>query len=286
MDAKEIREEFYGNIFPDLARICQLRPALWPVSYYQERFKDLQKLGFSNPKKMIVSFPSLLSYSIMNIDQKIKDLRSLGFKNPIKIITSCPSLFGSSLSNLKVKIAELEKLGFKNPIKIITSFPPTLLLATENVAQKIEDLQALGFANPQKLINSLPAILGLSVQNIKSKIDNLSALGFVNPNQMIISLPALLSYSVDSIKIKLSFYCRVLKGSAVNYLEIAERYPISLGFAQARISLVMRILYDQKIPLTGAKLFARLSDPQRYVAAEDLIKYPKLKRLYQLYYDK
>jgi biotin operon repressor len=209
-------------------------------------------------------------------------LESLGFGNPVKMIVTFPSIFNLSIDNIKQKIEDLKQLGFDNPNKMIISNPSILGYSIDTIKEKIADLRKLGFENPNKMIALLPGILGYSLDNIKEKIADLRKLGFENPNKMIISLPAILGYSIDTIKKKINYFRRVLK--TINHLEFIEDFPGSISLAQKRLSLVARIIRDKKTGLTISNIRKHLIQPKNFVTRADLNKYPKIRKLYEGYY--
>ncbi len=134
------REEFYRGVFGEekFLAIVLLRPYLWDVSMYLEKVAGLSARGFSDPQKMIGSFPAILHYSFGNIDEKIAGLSARGFSDPQKMIGSLPTILGLSFENIDAKIEGLRERGFSNPQKMITSLPAILGLSFENIDRKLK----------------------------------------------------------------------------------------------------------------------------------------------------
>ena len=87
-------------------------------NYKQKRRNDLLELGFSNAwiDKVTLQKPSLYE----NPRAKIEGLKSRGFTNPEKLITTFPTILGLSFDNIDAKIEGLRSRGFTNPEKLIT----------------------------------------------------------------------------------------------------------------------------------------------------------------------
>ena len=117
------RRDFYTKIFGKnrLENDVMIDRYLWPIEAYGKKISWLEERGFKDPRKMIASFPAILSYTFDNIDGKIVGLKDRGFKDPQKMIASLPTIFSLSFENIDNKIAGLEERGFKDQQKMIAS---------------------------------------------------------------------------------------------------------------------------------------------------------------------
>lgn len=211
------------------------------------------------------------------------------------------SVFGAKLKNIKKyrptlwpvelfdsKIADLRKAGFDNPVKMIVSLPPIFSHSFINIKDKIVGLKRLGFKDPVKMISVMPPILGYSVGKIKRKISGLRKLGFDESVGMIESRPSMLGYSLENIRSKARYFRRafLIIGADFSAVEFIEGMPANISYSQARISLVVRAVYDKKMLLGRSKISQALIEPDKLITPDDLEKYPKLKLRHSAYYGK
>jgi len=159
-----------------LDKLKERQPHLYSIESITEKVDGLKKIGFTNPNKMIDSFPQILGLAFDNIDTKISSLKDRGFTNPNKMIDSFPQILGHTFDNIDTKISGLKDRGFTNPNKIIESFPTTLNYTFDNIDTKISGLKDRGFTNPNKMIEISPQILGYALDNIDIRINLLSKL--------------------------------------------------------------------------------------------------------------
>ena len=104
-------------------------------------------------------------FTLFKIDEEkvealLRILEKIGFTNPTKLIEDFPNIMGSKIDSVRGKIDNLKDLGFANPVKLIEILPSILSYNVESVRDKINNLRDLGFANPVKLIEGFPSIIG------------------------------------------------------------------------------------------------------------------------------
>lgn len=285
------RRIFYSKIFPNINEIIVHRPYLWPTEAYEEKICLLKKIGFIDPEKMILCAPQILGRTPKSIRKKMCFLENMEFfcskKGLVKKvftkkkIENFPALFNYSQSNIIKKLQDLEELGFANPKKMLAACPQILGHKISDICDKMNMLNKLGF-DAKKIISNFPQITGYTEENIQGKIEDLVKLGFNDPLKLINGWPRIFSYSIIKIKQKLQFYQKFLK-PPLNSIELAEYCTASIAYCQERISLVMRILYDKKLPFDYRTISNCLYHPERHIDKKDLENFPKLKVAYLAY---
>ena len=185
-------------------------------------------------------------YSIESITEKVDGLKKIGFTNPNKMIDSFPQILGLAFDNIDTKISSLKDRGFTNPNKMIDSFPQILGHTFDNIDTKISGLKDRGFTNPNKMIEISPQILGLAFDNIDTKISGLKDRGFTNPNKMIEISPQILGYALDNIDIRINLLSKLnnLYQLNLNPITTIESNLTILGTKFEKLVVIARILRD------------------------------------------
>jgi len=168
----------------------------------EEKYLFLKSLEYTDEQiiKMIVSYPTIYSYSIHNMKSKIEDMKSLGYdkKDILKMLLFFPNLFGYGMANMRQKIDDMESLGYtKKEILRMTTFSPVIYgYSTDNIKNKINDIESLGYTRGEviKITVNLPSIFGYSTENIREKILYLREIGL---EDVVVLDPKKIMQSVD-----------------------------------------------------------------------------------------
>lgn len=83
-----------------ISSLMEERPTLYDPIVVDNHILGLRERGFSDPKKMIESFPPILSLAFENINAKLKGLKKRGFSDPNKMIESLPTILGLDFKNI------------------------------------------------------------------------------------------------------------------------------------------------------------------------------------------
>ena len=193
------RRQFYREVFGNqqIASIMNLKPHLWAVNKYEEKIRGLEERGFNDPHKMIIRSPTILGFSLGNIDKKIEGLKERGFNDPHKMVMQFPVILRLSFENIDKKIEGIKELGFNDPLPTIFGF------STENIDKKIRGLKERGFNDPHKMIIRSPAILRLSFENIDKKIRK--------ARRLDVDIDAFIAYNFTFIGMSAKNYVPILR---------------------------------------------------------------------------
>jgi hypothetical protein len=247
------RADLLANGFSEewVDKVSEFRPALFSITTVNDSLEKLAERGFTNPKNMVERLPSVLNYTVENIDGKLAGLTERGFSDPRRMIEIQPRILSFSLENIDGRLSRLEERGFTNPQKLVETNPPILSLSFENIDGKLAGLTERGFSDPRRMIEKHPLILGYSFENIDGKLAGLTERGFSDPQRMIEKYPSTLGFSFENIDGKLA---GLAERGFSDPRRMIEKHPLILGYSFENI--------DGKLAGLTERGF---SDPQKLV---------------------
>lgn len=247
--------------FTDPVKLMLTFPNTITISFenVDSKLLALKERGFSNPVKLVSSSPVIFSYSFENIDSRLKGLQESGFTDPIRLISKCPAILHLSTENIMSKLQELRKRGFTDPIKLITTFPDILSLASGNIDNKLKGLEERGFTDPVKLISSSPDIFGYGFENIDNKLQGLKERGFSNPIKLVSSSPVIFSYGFENIDNKIKGLQERGFTDPVKLISTTPAiFNLSFKNIDRRLSFLNKVIELYNLPFTSTNLMEQV----------------------------
>ena len=190
-----------------------------------------------------LSFPTIYTISIDNLEQKIVDLVKLGYtpEEVIRMTRNNPSIYGYKIETIKDKIRYMNALGYTlEEVRYISKVLPSFYgLDINSIDSKINNIASLGYTREEviAMTKKLPTLFSHGIDNLSKKMTDLISLGYTYEDviRMTKTFPTIYSYLIDNIQIKMK-QIELLGYTPEEVIRITRGLPNLFGLSIEKIS--------------------------------------------------